>query len=190
MTDYLEFRISSGLKDIIGKDLITDDFIAVFELVKNSFDAQAKNVIITFEEDKIVISDNGKGMSLQDLKKKWLFVAYSAKKDGSEDEEIDDNKKTYRDKIQAKRHYAGAKGIGRFSCDRLGRFLNLTTQSKKTLLLEQIKLDWLEFEKNQEEDFQNIKVVHNTLYQEKYHFPNGSLNGTSIEITGLSSSWK
>lgn len=189
MTDYLEFRISSGLKDIIGKDLITDDFIAVFELVKNSFDAQAKNVTITFEEDKIIISDNGKGMSLQDLKKKWLFVAYSAKKDGSEDEEKEDHKKTYRDKIQAKRHYAGAKGIGRFSCDRLGRFLTLRTQSKKTLLLEQIKLDWLEFEKDQEEDFQNIKVEHNTLDSENNHFPNNSLNGTSIEIAGLSSSW-
>ena len=36
------FRISSGLKSIIGRELITDDFIAVFELVKNSFDAGAQ----------------------------------------------------------------------------------------------------------------------------------------------------
>ena len=41
MTEKLDFRISSGLKDIIGKELITDDRIAIFELVKNSYDANA-----------------------------------------------------------------------------------------------------------------------------------------------------
>lgn len=35
----LSFRISTGLKNIIGRDLISDKFIAVFELVKNSYDA-------------------------------------------------------------------------------------------------------------------------------------------------------
>ena len=49
----LYFSIKSGLKDIIGKDLITDDNIAVFELVKNSYDAHANNVIITFEKIKL-----------------------------------------------------------------------------------------------------------------------------------------
>ncbi len=65
----LEFKVGSYLKNIIGKDLITDDYIAVFELVKNSYDAHAKNVEITFEDDKIIIADDGKGMSLDDLKK-------------------------------------------------------------------------------------------------------------------------
>ncbi len=46
----LDFRISSGLKNIIGKELITDDFVAIFELVKNSYDANAKNVKIIFEK--------------------------------------------------------------------------------------------------------------------------------------------
>ena len=36
------FRISSHLKDIIGRDLVTNQFVAIFELVKNSFDAGAK----------------------------------------------------------------------------------------------------------------------------------------------------
>ena len=57
MPEKLEFKVSSGLKDIIGRDLITDDFIAVFELVKNSYDANAKNVFIEFENNKIIISD-------------------------------------------------------------------------------------------------------------------------------------
>ena len=49
MKKELQFKVSSALKDIIGKDLITDDFIAVFELVKNSFDAYATQVDIYFE---------------------------------------------------------------------------------------------------------------------------------------------
>lgn len=82
MTQELDFRISSGLKDIIGKELITDDLIAIFELVKNSYDANANNVKIVFqnvkEESKntprILIIDDGDGMSFDDLNNKWLFV--------------------------------------------------------------------------------------------------------------------
>ena len=46
----LSFRISTGLKNIIGRDLISDKFIAVFELVKNSYDAGAHSVVITFQD--------------------------------------------------------------------------------------------------------------------------------------------
>lgn len=102
MDKKLEFKISSGLKDIIGKDLITDDYVAIFELVKNSYDAHAKKVVITFETNSIRIVDNGKGMSFNDLQDKWLFVAYSAKRDGSEDADIIKND-SYRDKIKNKK---------------------------------------------------------------------------------------
>src|SRR5665647_1635331 len=189
MTDFLEFRVSSGLKDIIGKDLITDDFIAVFELVKNSCDAKARNVIITIEDDKIIIADDGKGMSLDDLKEKWLFVAFSAKRDGTEDIELNIEEKSYRDKIQAKYHYAGSKGIGRFSCDRLGQFLSLKTQIKDCLLVEEINVDWSKFEEDQRVVFQNIKVNHNTFQNGIVQFPYNSLNGTILEITGVYSIW-
>ena len=89
-----KFRVSSALKDIIGQDLIPDDYIAVFELVKNSFDAYATRVDIYFENiysnnSKIVIQDNGKGMDATDLIDKWLFLARSAKKEGTEDESFD-----------------------------------------------------------------------------------------------------
>jgi len=182
----LEFRISSGLKDIIGKDLITDDFIAVFELVKNSYDAHAQNVTITFEEDKIIIADDGKGMSLEDLEKKWLFVAYSAKKDGSEDNEFDSNNKreSYRDTIQTKRHYAGSKGIGRFSSDRLGSQLRLTTQKQDSDQYDQLVIDWNSFN-NQNQEFKTIEVGH--ISNRNYHisFPNISKHGTILEISNI-----
>lgn len=58
--DELYFSVKTGLKDIIGKDLITDDNIAIFELVKNSYDAHANDVIITFKDNKIIIADDGK----------------------------------------------------------------------------------------------------------------------------------
>jgi len=45
----MEFRISSELKNIIGKDLIINDEVAIFELVKNAYDAHATRVDITFE---------------------------------------------------------------------------------------------------------------------------------------------
>jgi len=68
MPKDMQFKISSALKDIIGRDLINDDLIAIFELVKNSYDAHATRVNIYFENlytdnPSIKIVDNGKGMS-------------------------------------------------------------------------------------------------------------------------------
>ena len=86
MQSELSFKISTGLKRIIGRDLITNNLVAVFELVKNAFDADASMVSLVFEEDRLFIIDNGKGMSYEDIINKWLFVAYSAKSDGTEDD--------------------------------------------------------------------------------------------------------
>lgn len=180
--DELKFKISSALKDLVGKDLITSDNVAIFELVKNSYDAFASRVVITFADNKITIADNGKGMSLQDLKDKWLFLGYSAKKDGTEDLQ-GTKQKSYRDKI--KRYYAGAKGIGRFSCDRLGRFLTITTKTQDAVNAEQIFVDWAKFEVNQKIEFANINVEHRTVGNVADYFPNHSSRGTIIEITEL-----
>ena len=51
MSKLLPFRISSALKNLIGKELITDEFVAVYELVKNAYDAYSKKVEIIFEQD-------------------------------------------------------------------------------------------------------------------------------------------
>lgn len=180
MENQLQFRISSGLKNIIGRDLITDDFIAIFELVKNSYDAHATKVLIEFinlnTSDAIIrITDNGKGMNYDDLLNKWLFVAYSAKKDGTED--ID-----YRNKIQNKTFYAGAKGIGRFSCDKLGsKLLLISTKDEKNSNTEKIQVDWDNFEQDTKEEFVNIGVNHTTLNENPLIFSSGTL----LEISGI-----
>jgi signal transduction histidine kinase len=183
------FRISSALKTIIGRELITDDFVAVFELVKNAFDAHARNVLIRFEElttddPKLVIKDDGKGMTDADIDNKWLFVAYSAKREGTEDD-IDGKPKDYRDKISSERTFAGAKGVGRFSCDRLGRYLNLYTRAKSTGPFEHVKIDWQEFERDSTKEFVDISVERKTLTKIPYELE----SGTVLEISGLREKW-
>src|SRR5256885_10887660 len=78
--ESLNFDVSTGLKRVLGSELITDDEVAIFELVKNSFDARASHVDLYFDRHQIVISDNGCGMTMEEVKKKWLFVGYSEKR--------------------------------------------------------------------------------------------------------------
>ena len=191
-SNELFFSVKAGIKNIVGKDLIADDNIAIFELVKNSYDAYASKVIITFEDNKIIIADDGKGMSIDDIEKKWLALAYSAKKNGNEDNEIDifflERRKSYRDLIQEKRKYAGAKGIGRFSCDRLGEELLLSTKKININTIEQLKIDWKDFEKQDDIDFSKIKITHYSFLEEEslVAFPNNAKSGTILEITKTS----
>ena len=185
--DKLQFKVSSALKDLVGRDLIRNENIAIFELVKNSYDAFATKVEITFEPGRIIIADNGKGMTLDDLKNKWLFLAYSAKKDGSEDSEEDEKQQSYRDQIN--RHYAGAKGVGRFSCDRLGSNLILKTKSAKSINTEQLNIDWTDFEQDQKNEFVKINVQHEEL-AETLSFPEDKNTGTILEIKNLRSHWE
>ena len=196
MTQELDFRISSGLKNIIGKELITDDLIAIFELVKNSYDANAKTVKIVFQNIKdenkakgsrILIIDDGDGMSYDDLVKKWLFVGYSEKKDS--EKELDDT--DFRDKIDKKRIFAGAKGVGRFSCDRLGSELKLFTKKNNEEFTHHLYIDWNKFEDNQEKEFQTVPVDYSTVDAVSIEGDNiGKFeNGTILEIASLNDSW-
>lgn len=178
MPNELKFKVSAELKNILGRDLITSPNIAVLELVKNSYDAHATRVEISFGEDNLVIADNGKGMSLEDLKNKWLFVAYSAKSDGTEDE-------SYRGRIN--RHFAGAKGIGRLSCDRLARFLKLETKSAEGES-EILKVDWKAFEDNQQKEFDEVTVQHERV-KDAPQFPSGRGTGTIMTFSGLRTQW-
>ena len=186
MTEPLSFRVSSGLKDIIGKDLITDDYVAVFELVKNSYDAKAENVIITFDDDYIAIADNGDGMTEDEIKNKWLFVAYSAKKSEMPLRGMNKNNKVHNNK--SKRYFAGAKGIGRFSSDRLGKFLTLTTKVQNSNTCEKVDVDWGSFEKDQKDEFIKIPVSYYTT-QFKKQFPVNSTHGTILEIRSINGLW-
>lgn len=177
--DKLKFKVSAELKNILGKDLITSPFIAILELVKNSYDAHATRVILTFDEGKLIIADNGKGMSLDDLINKWLFIAYSAKRDGTEDV-------SYRSKM--KRHYAGAKGIGRMSCDRLSRHLKLVTRSVDSPTTEVLDIDWSLFDNQTQTEFDAVEIPHESINTIP-DFPFESHSGTILEFSGLYDTW-
>ncbi len=175
MAENLHFRVSSGLKNIIGRELINDKYIAIFELVKNSYDAGANRATIRFdnlgqENATITISDDGKGMNKNAIIDKWLFVAYSEKRNPS-----------YRDNI--KRAVAGAKGVGRFSCDRLGASVNLSSKISTEEIRHAIAIQWDDFERDMLDDFTEINVVYNANPQK------GESSGTVIVISQLREAW-
>lgn len=177
------FRISTGLKDLIGRDLITNDVVAVSELVKNSFDAHAQIVRIVLDDGRLVIADNGKGMSQTDILDKWLFVAYSAKREGTEDQD-------YRRRLTARqRPFAGAKGVGRFSCDRLGARLLLSSRATEQPV-QILEVDWTQYEGDASQEFGDIDVdlTETPVFPQSALKPKGP-TGTVLEITGLRSAW-
>lgn len=184
--EHISFDIKTGMKNIIGRDLITDDFIAIYELVKNSYDAYADYVTLTFNKDEIIIADNGKGMSEIDLREKWFAVAYSAKKDGSEDNDI--TRGAHLNNLKSRRFYAGAKGVGRFSCDRLGNSLELTTTDFNSNQTCKVHVDWKHFEIDPKQSFGAIEIPFERI-TEGVLYHNNKAHGTILSITKLNSDW-
>jgi len=188
------FKANVLLKSIIGKDLINDDNIAVFELVKNSYDANSPRVNVIFRNlkanddktvktytsktSKIIIQDFGTGMSEPDLEDKWLNIAYSEKK------------------FQKKAHnrtLAGAKGVGRFSCDRLGEYLEIYTRQKSGDYLN-LSVDWKSFEVENQKDLQiqHVDVRFRKIKPSDFKQVSGYdefNHGTILEISKLRSIW-
>ncbi|MEG0358988.1 MAG: ATP-binding protein [Anaerorhabdus sp.] len=157
----LNFKVSSHLKDILGKDLITDRYVAIYELVKNSLDAGATEIYVKISPELILIKDNGSGMNITDIKNKWLFVGYSEKK-----EDLGT--------------YAGSKGIGRFSSDTLGENLTIRTRKKSNIGIE-LDMNWRSFEENQYSLIEQVVLP----YREKDNID----YGTELIITNLRSHW-
>jgi len=179
----LHFDVSSGLKSVLGGELITNDEVAIFELVKNAFDASASRVDIYFDDSIIVVADNGSGMSEEDIQKKWLFVAYSSKR----------VRQDFRDEITDRRRYAGSKGIGRFSSDRLGKVVVLQTRPKADVAgpVHAVRVDWSRFDADLLERFETVPVEYakkTTGFGLPVDVP-AVTHGTSITIEQLRKSW-
>ena len=178
------FRANAGVKDIVGRGLIYDDNIAILELVKNAKDARSPKVIISFENETaltrsstLTISDFGMGMTFDDIENKWLNIAYSEKKGK---------------RIDADTAYAGNKGVGRFSCDRLGKELVLYTKSKDGDYLK-LPINWEDFENKDRDDLiSTIPLECHVLGKEEFLKEIGKDDferGTILKIKQLRSEW-
>jgi anti-sigma regulatory factor (Ser/Thr protein kinase) len=118
--EKLNFSVDSALLMELGEKLVESVHIALAELVKNSYDADATEVEILFTKDslgsnEIHIIDNGKGMNFESIQMYWMRIATTNKATASHSEIYG-------------RPLTGAKGIGRFSCRRLGNKLILITK--------------------------------------------------------------
>jgi signal transduction histidine kinase len=116
-----KMRARARLINLIGEELISDEPVAVVELVKNAYDADARKVEVRFVGDpgapkQIVIADDGVGMDLGTVLGAWLEPGTVSKKRV--------------DRSPSGRPYQGAKGIGRFASARLGDSLLLETRER------------------------------------------------------------
>ena len=82
-TSILHFKFDVSTFRLLGRELITDRITALFELVKNCYDANAEKVDISFEnlnplseQSRIIIVDDGLGMTFEDLRDKWMVIFY------------------------------------------------------------------------------------------------------------------
>lgn len=181
------FKPRARIIKTIGEELISNDNVAVVELVKNSYDAKSPIVEITFKgnvkerqegknirkyidktNSSIVILDQGAGMDFNIIKSAWMEPATNFKK---KNENQDKNRK-----------FTGEKGIGRFASAKLASRLELITKKKGC---EEIVVcfDWDDFS-NEENYLEDIKV--NWEIREPKEIRE---SGTILKLIDLNNEW-
>lgn len=133
------FAISARAAKLIGMENFANAEGAVVELVKNGYDADADICVVvadirqTVSESRLYIIDNGCGMTSETIVKHWMTI-------GTNDKLVNERTKG-KNRIKS-----GAKGIGRFALNRLGRKAEMITftDSKGGWLW---SVDWLSFER-------------------------------------------
>ena len=161
--EKLNFTTNAKLGKLVGRELITNNIIAVFELIKNSYDAFAsdvyiefvnfntsgkddeishrnkKNTVVSNTSSKIIIYDNGQGMSFNEIRNNWMEIGTTNKEGVIERHTTRGNKIIHR-------IINGEKGIGRFGCDKLGSKLKMVTTGDEGKETSTLYIDWNLFE--------------------------------------------
>jgi signal transduction histidine kinase len=164
----------------LGRQSIKDHTTALLELVKNSYDADARLVDVVIEQSSeggcIRVADDGIGMTEQDVEAHWLRIGYSEKRH---------NKFSPRG-----RRKTGEKGVGRISADRLGARLFLKTETRYSPA-SGIAVDWDRFDVEGQEvseipirTLRNVSVCVPSL--DPHRSPKG---GTELIIRKLRQAW-
>ena len=195
----MPFRPYARLMNILGDQLITDKKVAVIEIVKNSYDADASSVKVRFnnmsnvklndlpkeEQAYIEIEDDGCGMSLDIIKNVWLRPATPNKYD---------KKKRKNNKTDKGRIIQGEKGIGRFAIHKLGESIELYTKAKGQNEVK-LEMNFVDFNPddinlfNQQTDYKLLDEVSNNWYVQDPPEKVTRESGTIIRIYNIREHW-
>ena len=203
-----KIRPYARLLTMLGEQLIKNEQIALAELIKNSYDADADWVKVSFvdfgenmkisEKSKIIIEDNGCGMTLNVIEKNWMNPATPNKKAKTGEEKKSPIKR---------RVIQGEKGIGRFSILKLGRNIKITTHPENideeyviNYDLSTYDDDFLSIDGQEKELFiddiniavtsqQAIELVNRSVIVNSQKFETNNNKGTKIEISNLKGEW-
>jgi signal transduction histidine kinase len=176
----LFFRPRARLLLLLGDQLIRNPGVAVFELVKNAFDADSPDVIITMshiddpKRGTIVVEDRGVGMDARTVSEVWL--------EPGTDYRIREKRKE-RPTQRYRRVPIGEKGIGRFAAHKLGSAVRLITR-KVGCPEVLVEIDWEQF--NRERYLEDVKI--DIGERSPKHFV-GRRSGTRLEVTKLREGW-
>lgn len=166
-------RASSNIINLLGNELIGSDSLALFELVKNSYDADATSVVISLnnilsDNGEIVVEDDGNGMSPNVVEKAWLTIG------------TDFKRKELKVSPLYKRTSLGNKGVGRLAVHRLADNIKLETQARGENEGTSLQINWgsLIKESSELKDL-SVKVSHGirNIFSRNH--------GTRITLTGL-----
>tara|TARA_R110002020_G_scaffold283918_3_gene499532 strand:+ start:1552 stop:3831 length:2280 start_codon:yes stop_codon:yes gene_type:complete len=170
----VRFKVDAGHINKLGYELVGKQETALMELIKNAYDADATIVIVDFIEaeetgGKLIIKDNGSGMSLETVKQTWMNISTNYKKNNKES-------------LLYKRTRAGRKGIGRFAVQRLGKQLKMTTKVKGENKATVVFFDW-------DEDFKAGRDINEVFSSVEYIDKDVNSFGTLLEILELREGW-
>ena len=169
------FRPRARMLQLLGDELIGSARLAIFELVKNAYDADANKVIVrlsldTNEGPVITVSDDGEGMNLDVLQSIWLVPG---------NEHRQKQRQNQRRTPKHNRLPLGEKGLGRFAVHKLGNQISMVTRSRNSdeCLVE---IDWNELIKKPFLDQAPVKII--VRRPEVFA---GKKTGTRIEVREL-----
>lgn len=175
------FRPRARLLRLLGDQLIRDASIAVFELVKNAYDADATEVTVTITnvtsttDSTITVEDNGCGMDLATVTGVWM-------EPGTDFRQRQRSDPVFRTPDH-NRLPLGEKGVGRFAVDKLGTRMTMVTRRKGKREVV-VKIDWDELASEDYLDAAEITVV-----ERGTRVFRASNTGTRIEIESLRQRW-
>ncbi len=177
----VKFKPRARLLLQLGDQLIKNESVALIELVKNSYDADANQVNIYMEnvDDPengiIIIEDDGYGMDAETVENVWMEPGSDFKSQKFIKRELSPN---------YKRLPIGEKGIGRFGVHKLGNHIEMTTKMDGANEVN-VKIDWTIFN-----DYKYLEEVPIRIIERgSPAIFKGGRTGTSISISNLRKEW-